>query len=115
MPGPGGDPDSMSATDVAGPNLVASGTGQMIGDAAFVRTETEASRQAFPRAGKLAGVRAVEVHAEALTNLVPDDLHEHSFVIQQELRRIKRGHPVASGDLFRQLGIQIINTLVCWR
>ena len=59
-----GNPEPLPALLVAGPNLVARGTGEMIGHTPPIRTEAEAIGQPFARTRELAGVGAIEVHAE---------------------------------------------------
>src|SRR5262247_4613127 len=112
MPRLARDFDPLAARDVASPNLVAGRTRDVPGYALFVRTETETVGQTFARTGELAGISPIEVHAEGLANFVADDLHEHSLIVEQQLRRIERRHPIARSDFFQRTGIEIVNPKV---
>src|ERR1041384_7167406 len=104
--------EPFSALHVAGPNLVARGTGEMVGHTPAIRTEAEAIGQTFARTRELARVGSIEVHAEQLANLVAHYLHEHALVVEQEPGRVEYRHPLPRGDLLQGAGIKVVNPKV---
>jgi hypothetical protein len=109
MTGFRGHAKAVAARGVASPNLVPGTAREMISYAPAIWTEAEAVGESLVRAGKSARIRAVEVHAEDLADLVADDLDQHPAVGEQQLRGVEDRHPVARRDFLERAGINIIN------
>src|SRR6185503_21234609 len=62
MVGMPGEADALAAFDIADPDFVAAGTGQMKGHAPAIRTQAQPVGQAFTGAGEIAGIGPIEVH-----------------------------------------------------
>src|SRR5690348_15831843 len=86
----------------------------MIGHPPPIGTQAEAVREPVICSGKLPGVRSIKIHAEDLANLVAHYLHQHTLVIQQQLRRVKDRHAVPRGNFLKRAGIEIVTPQVGW-
>ena len=100
---------AISAGQVAGPNLIAFGRGQMKGDPLTVVAETESVGQAFTRLGKVADAGAVEIHADDLSDLVLHDLHEKAVVADKQCRSFKGSDAVLGAEFFQRAADQIVD------
>jgi len=80
----------------------------------LIGAEVEAIRQTFAGSSEFALVRAIQVHAEDLANLVPHDLHQHAFVVEQKLRGVKNGQSIPRSNFLERSRIEIVNPQVRW-
>lgn len=102
----------MFAMEIAGPDLIALGGGEVIGDAFAIVAEVEAVREAFAGSGEIAGVGAVEFHADDTTDAVLDDLHEEAIFADEEGGGFEGGDAVFGADFLESAGFEIVDPSV---
>ena len=99
---------TISAVGVARPNLVALARRQMECHAALVRAEAQPVRQSFAGARELAGVGAVEVHAEDLADFIAHNLREDALISHEQRGRVKHREPFLHCDFGQRLAVEVV-------
>src|SRR5205823_3876882 len=94
-----GDPHPVSPCNIAGPDLIAAWTCQVVGDASAIRAKAQPIGQSLSSARKLLCIASVQVHAEDLADPITYDLHQDTFVADKQRRRVEHCQAVAIGDL----------------
>src|SRR3989442_8364821 len=102
------DADAICAVRIARPDLVASRAREMERYAPSVRAKTQPVREPFAGPRKLAGVGAIELHAENLPDLVPHDLHEDALIADEQRRRVENCEALAGRDFRQRIAVEIV-------
>src|SRR5262245_32436249 len=90
--------DAILALRVARPTFVAARAREMKGHAPALWTQAQTVGQTLAHARELERIRAVEVHAEDLPDLIAHDLDEESFLTQEQCGRVKDRQSITRRD-----------------